>query len=242
MIAAKHSMMGGDGIFKSWYPRWGTEDAQIIFNGIYNAGVENPHDNSARGWVNLVNGRSTEAKRYTPIWSSNSLDFDSIIRTQLYLVDFSLFEEYTLEVFGYFPDSWGVAVGLYYTTDVSSKEIVSEVMPYAANTGAYISIDPDAQNYTHPYSPSTNDLCVTCTGNGEIHFYNDGVEVKAMENLDSMGLVRRASKLSIGGDSNYVYHPNGSRLYGIAVYKSVLTPKEVMSLYKANVKNYGVTV
>jgi hypothetical protein len=57
-----------------------------------------------------------------------------------------------------------------------------------------------------------------------------------------MGLVRRVSKLTIGGDINYGYNPNGSRLYGIAVYKSALTPKEVMSLYKANVKNYGVAV
>jgi hypothetical protein len=172
------------------------------------------------------------------------MTFDDVKRSLEDRIDMSDSVGYTFEVTSYNADVWGLPAVITY--DYYNGKGTTEVQTYAANVGVAVTCHKTSEEnyllYIHKEANTFNDLCITYDGEGWFRIYNNGEEVasKAVSD-DVFSVIRRLNRLIVGGDWGGSWPPTRSKLYGMTLYKSALTPKEVNDLYKANVKNYKIS-
>lgn len=239
LINMRNALLSGGkrDIFADWYPRWGSEDIIFAFNGIYNAGADAEHSSSATSWIDVANGKT--ATRYnssssSPLWTDVGMRFDSTKRGLLLTLSLAnVTRGFTFEAFGYYGVNWGIMGCL-----ARSRSAISEVMPFASNTGASININ-SVVDYIVPSCPTTSDLCLTCDAPGNVVIYHNGTPVKtATPGVTAFNKLKTSNRLVIGLTADGSFPPNGSTLYGVTLYQDAISESEVAALYAANVKNY----
>lgn len=232
-------------LFEQWYPRWGTEDLVFAFNGIYNAGTENPHSSQSNEWLDIANGHKAVAlnsSQLAPLWEPNGMRFDSNRRTLTFNMSASSFQGFTIEAFGYFGMNWGFVVhgaasirnGNVFFVYASGNNIGATIYLYNKKTGG------NYGEYQEPTRPTTSDLVLTCDSQGNVQYFSDGVKKISTAGGSGAATMFRSTRLfTIGGEPTIgIYNPNGSILYGTTLYNQVLSDDEIARLYQENKKNY----
>lgn len=243
LINLRNALMSGKADpFAAWYPRWGTDDIVVAFNGIYNAGANAAHSSTAQSWVDVATGK--EAVKFSssyssPVWTDVGLSFDSIRRALRLNQSFGdITKGFTFDAFGYWGINWGVMASVSQSTTAGT-----ECMPSGNNVGATINLHrTNSALYAEYYvqgRPTTTGLCLTCDNIGNIVIYENGNAVLSTQSgTAAFNKCKTLNRIVIGGGSGGTYPPNGSILYGLTLYRDALTPSEVASLYAANLKNY----
>ena len=246
-IASRMSTWGkGGDPFKSWYPRWGTDSIVHLYNGIYNDGPALPHNSSANTWTDLINGeqltRISSSSSRNLIWDDNAICFDSLSRTITTQIDLSALSEFTFNCICYFDTYFGYLIS-YYGPQTTNETLL--VQPYGFYEGAAIGLASTNNTWADTrlnYAPSTTDFSITYESSGSIKIYVNGQVVRTVSNSGCIDKFRQTRILALGGRFyDGTYSPQGSKVYGIALYNVVLTSDEIASLYQANIRGYNLS-